>query len=122
VVVWAAGLAVSAAAWGQSPDLGPQAGRPTTALTEESEFNDIYKLNVFEVPTNMPLIREDMDDERPVFEGVSQVVEEMPIDGCVGLARVSPSPREVPRAAASSPNVSATTPSSNPPRVCLPIL
>jgi preprotein translocase subunit SecA len=39
------------------------AGMTGTALTEESEFNDIYKLNVVEIPTNMPMIREDMDDE-----------------------------------------------------------
>jgi len=39
------------------------AGMTGTALTEEAEFNDIYKLNVVEVPTNMPVAREDMDDE-----------------------------------------------------------
>ncbi|VAW08079.1 Protein translocase subunit SecA [hydrothermal vent metagenome] len=39
------------------------AGMTGTALTEESEFADIYKLDVFEVPTNKPIDREDMDDE-----------------------------------------------------------
>ncbi len=39
------------------------AGMTGTALTEESEFNDIYKLNVFEIPTNKPIARVDMDDE-----------------------------------------------------------
>ncbi len=39
------------------------AGMTGTALTEESEFADIYKLNVFEIPTNKPIAREDMDDE-----------------------------------------------------------
>ena len=34
-----------------------------TAMTEESEFADIYKLNVMEVPTNKPIARDDMDDE-----------------------------------------------------------
>ncbi|WP_425408052.1 preprotein translocase subunit SecA [Hyphococcus sp.] len=39
------------------------AGMTGTALTEEAEFADIYKLNVFEIPTNKPIAREDMDDE-----------------------------------------------------------
>ena len=39
------------------------AGMTGTALTEEAEFADIYKLNVFEIPTNRPIDREDMDDE-----------------------------------------------------------
>src|SRR3982751_6740631 len=34
-----------------------------TALTEADEFADIYGLEVLEVPTNMPLIRDDQDDE-----------------------------------------------------------
>ncbi len=42
---------------------GKLAGMTGTALTEEAEFNDIYKLNVFEIPTNRPIAREDMDDE-----------------------------------------------------------
>ncbi|MEL7487345.1 MAG: preprotein translocase subunit SecA, partial [Pseudomonadota bacterium] len=39
------------------------AGMTGTAMTEESEFADIYELNVFEVPTNKPVARDDMDDE-----------------------------------------------------------
>ncbi len=39
------------------------AGMTGTALTEEAEFADIYKLDVFEIPTNMPIARDDMDDE-----------------------------------------------------------
>ena len=39
------------------------AGMTGTALTEADEFFDIYKLEVVEVPTNMPLIRIDDDDE-----------------------------------------------------------
>ena len=39
------------------------AGMTGTALTEEAEFADIYKLNVIEVPTNKPIAREDFDDE-----------------------------------------------------------
>ena len=39
------------------------AGMTGTAVTEADEFFDIYKLEVLEVPTNMPLIRADDDDE-----------------------------------------------------------
>jgi preprotein translocase subunit SecA len=39
------------------------AGMTGTALTEEAEFADIYKLHVVEVPTNRPIARTDMDDE-----------------------------------------------------------
>jgi len=39
------------------------AGMTGTALTEEAEFADIYKLNVMEVPTNRPIARDDLDDE-----------------------------------------------------------
>ncbi len=37
-------------------------GMTGTALTEESEFRDIYNLDVVVVPTNMPMIRKDHDD------------------------------------------------------------
>lgn len=33
-----------------------------TALTEEQEFRDIYGMDVIEIPTNMPVIREDHQD------------------------------------------------------------
>ena len=39
------------------------AGMTGTALTEADEFIDIYNLEVLEVPTNMPLVRIDDDDE-----------------------------------------------------------
>ncbi|HET9717083.1 MAG TPA: preprotein translocase subunit SecA [Pseudolabrys sp.] len=39
------------------------AGMTGTAMTEAEEFMDIYGLEVLEVPTNMPLIRIDDDDE-----------------------------------------------------------
>jgi preprotein translocase subunit SecA len=39
------------------------AGMTGTALTEADEFMDIYKLEVIEVPTNRPMIRDDQDDE-----------------------------------------------------------
>ena len=34
-----------------------------TALTEAAEFLDIYKLDVLEIPTNVPVARKDADDE-----------------------------------------------------------
>jgi preprotein translocase subunit SecA len=39
------------------------AGMTGTAATEADEFLDIYGLEVLEVPTNMPMIRDDQDDE-----------------------------------------------------------
>lgn len=42
------------------PKLGGMTG---TAATEASEFYDIYKLNVVEMPTNLPVLRVDVDDE-----------------------------------------------------------
>src|SRR6478672_11340539 len=39
------------------------AGMTGTAATEADEFMDIYNLDVVEVPTNMPMIRDDEDDE-----------------------------------------------------------
>jgi len=38
------------------------AGMTGTAITEAGEFWDIYKLDVVEIPTNKPVIRDDMDD------------------------------------------------------------
>jgi preprotein translocase subunit SecA len=38
-------------------------GMTGTAATEASEFFDIYKLNVVEIPTNLPVQRQDVDDE-----------------------------------------------------------
>ncbi len=37
-------------------------GMTGTASTESPEFNEIYKLDVVEIPTNRPLIREDLPD------------------------------------------------------------
>jgi preprotein translocase subunit SecA len=39
------------------------AGMTGTAMTEADEFIDIYNLEVLEVPTNMPMVRLDDDDE-----------------------------------------------------------
>ena len=37
-------------------------GMTGTALTEEEEFKEIYNVDVIEIPTNRPVIRDDMDD------------------------------------------------------------
>ncbi|QXQ06382.1 preprotein translocase subunit SecA [Sphingosinicellaceae bacterium] len=42
------------------PKLGGMTG---TAATEAAEFFDIYKLNVVQIPTNLPVLRQDVDDE-----------------------------------------------------------
>ena len=37
-------------------------GMTGTALTEENEFREIYGMDVIEIPTNMPVIRKDLQD------------------------------------------------------------
>ena len=39
------------------------AGMTGTAMTEAAEFADIYSLDVIEIPTHLPCIRDDVDDE-----------------------------------------------------------
>ena len=34
-----------------------------TAMTEAAEFGEIYRLEVVEIPTNVPVARKDADDE-----------------------------------------------------------
>ena len=41
---------------------GKLAGMTGTAMTEEAEFEEIYKLDVIEIPTNKPMIRDDHHD------------------------------------------------------------
>ncbi|MBO6949994.1 MAG: preprotein translocase subunit SecA [Rhodospirillales bacterium] len=55
------------------------AGMTGTAMTEEGEFSEIYKLEVVEIPTNLPIAREDFDDEvyRTVEEKYDAIVEEI---------------------------------------------
>jgi len=45
------------------------AGMTGTAMTEAAEFMDIYKLDVLEIPTNVPVSRIDADDEVYRTEG-----------------------------------------------------
>ena len=52
-------------------------GMTGTALTEAAEFAEIYKLDVVEIPTNVPVARKDADDEvyRTRAEKTSAIVE-----------------------------------------------
>src|SRR2546421_6991747 len=57
------------------------AGMTGTAMTESQEFSDIYKLEVIEIPTNEPCIRDDTDDEvyrttREKYDAIVQHVQE----------------------------------------------
>ncbi len=56
-------------------------GMTGTAMTEEAEFRQIYKLDVVEIPTNKPVIRNDLQDviyktEKAKFNAVIQNVAE----------------------------------------------
>lgn len=55
------------------------AGMTGTALTEAEEFGNIYNLEVTEIPTNLPVIRIDEDDEvyRTVEEKYKAIVKEI---------------------------------------------
>ncbi len=55
------------------------AGMTGTAVTEAEEFGNIYGLDVVEVPTNLPVIRADEDDEvyRTAEEKFAAIVEEI---------------------------------------------
>nr|WP_317448883.1 preprotein translocase subunit SecA [uncultured Sellimonas sp.] len=56
-------------------------GMTGTALTEEKEFRDIYGMDVVEIPTNKPVIRQDLDDavyktKKEKFNAVCDAIEE----------------------------------------------
>ena len=58
------------------------AGMTGTAMTEAGEFYDIYKLDVIEIPTNRPVLRNDQNDriyrtKKEKYAAVIQEVEEM---------------------------------------------
>ena len=62
------------------------AGMTGTALTEADEFIDIYNLEVLEVPTNMPLVRIDDDDEvyrtaKEKYRSIITLIEECKLRG-----------------------------------------
>lgn len=54
-------------------------GMTGTAMTEAAEFGDIYKLEVVEVPTNLPVCRIDEDDEvyRTADEKYEAIIKEI---------------------------------------------
>ncbi|MBR5084571.1 MAG: preprotein translocase subunit SecA [Prevotella sp.] len=58
------------------------AGMTGTAITEAGEFWDIYKLDVVEIPTNRPVIRNDMNDrvyktQREKYNAVIEEIQDM---------------------------------------------
>lgn len=55
------------------------AGMTGTAMTEAGEFYDIYKLDVIEIPTNRPVVRNDMNDRvyRTKKEKYAAVIDEV---------------------------------------------
>lgn len=58
-----------------------KSGMTGTALTEESEFREIYGMDVVEIPTNRPILRKDLDDavyktKKEKFEAVCDAVVE----------------------------------------------
>ncbi len=62
------------------------AGMTGTAMTEAGEFYDIYKLDVIEIPTNRPVIRNDMNDrvyrtKKEKYAAIIQEVEDMVAQG-----------------------------------------
>ncbi len=58
---------------------GKLAGMTGTAATEADEFEQIYKLEVVEIPTNVPVARIDDDDEvyRSFAEKVQSIIKEL---------------------------------------------
>ena len=50
-----------------------------TAMTEAPEFFDIYKMNVVAIPTNVPVLRQDEDDEfyKTITEKFSAIATEL---------------------------------------------
>jgi preprotein translocase subunit SecA len=56
-------------------------GMTGTAMTEEAEFREIYKLDIIEIPTNKPMIRKDLPDvvyktEKAKFRAVIEDIKE----------------------------------------------
>ncbi|MEG2915622.1 MAG: preprotein translocase subunit SecA, partial [Oscillospiraceae bacterium] len=56
-------------------------GMTGTAMTEDNEFREIYKLDVIEIPTNMPIMRNDREDsiyktEAAKYKAICEQVEE----------------------------------------------
>ncbi|MGZ8359335.1 MAG: preprotein translocase subunit SecA, partial [Allosphingosinicella sp.] len=61
-------------------------GMTGTAATEAAEFFDIYKMNVVTIPTNLPVLRQDEDDEfyknqEDKFAAIAKGIEEKQASG-----------------------------------------
>ncbi len=75
------------------------AGMTGTAKTEEEEFRNIYNMYVIEIPTNKPVIREDMEDlvyinMRGKYNAIANTIEELHKKGqpiLVGTASIESS-------------------------------
>src|SRR5204862_4372250 len=54
-------------------------GMTGTAMTEAPEFSEIYGLDVIEIPTNKPAMREDQEDEvyRTAKEKYDSIIDEI---------------------------------------------
>ena len=62
------------------------AGMTGTAATEAKEFFDIYKLDVVEIPTHRPIIRDDQNDlifrtKREKYEAIAEKIAELHAEG-----------------------------------------
>ncbi|HZK87508.1 MAG TPA: preprotein translocase subunit SecA, partial [Anaerovoracaceae bacterium] len=62
------------------------AGMTGTAKTEEDEFRDIYNMDVVVIPTNMPIIRGDLEDsiystENGKFKAIADAITEFHLTG-----------------------------------------
>ena len=75
------------------------AGMTGTAQTEATEFSQIYNLDVVSIPTNVPVVRKDLNDliyksEREKFEAVAKVIKELQSKGqpvLIGTASIEKS-------------------------------
>lgn len=75
------------------------AGMTGTAQTEASEFDQIYSLDVISIPTNIPVVRKDLNDliyktEKEKFEAVVKTIKELSKTGqpvLIGTASIDKS-------------------------------
>lgn len=75
------------------------AGMTGTAQTEATEFSQIYNLDVISIPTNLPIMRQDLNDliyktEKEKFEAVLEKIKELQTTGqpvLVGTASIDKS-------------------------------
>ncbi len=75
------------------------AGMTGTAQTEATEFSQIYNLDVISIPTNVPVVRKDLNDliyksEREKFEAVTKKIKELHKSGqpvLIGTASIEKS-------------------------------